>query len=157
MRKSKRWNISFFACIDHVDISPIHKDWLKYLSGGRVSKDWPRLVEVSLDNDEILEARYSEDNIIYESTTDIAMDLCVETLESVKNESQFIYMVENVSESKLICKDLAILSKSILAIRDGELGPEQALLESESIYGKTLRGREYFSSANKKLQRTFGC
>ncbi len=155
MRKSKPWNISFYACVDHCDISPIYQDWQKSLNNGRVSKDWPRLVEVILHSDELLDARYSEDKVVYDGAVDIALNLCKEKLSGFKNEDDFIELLMNKEESEFFHGSRSMLSMAVLGMRKDKLSPQKSIAQAEAYFSDKLRGREYFSDANKKLTKAF--
>ena len=142
------WNSNFYACVDHKEISPKFEGYLRFVSGGLKSEEYPRLVFRnlrSLSNVQRLLQSLDDstelDPIALESITQFGR----EELARIDSEDSLTTCLES-DDWHLYTpgKNHRLFVYASLLIICDEIEPLAALEQAESKFGYALNHKDYF-------------
>ncbi|WP_444934269.1 hypothetical protein [Microbulbifer sp. JTAC008] len=146
IRNSRSWNWGYYACIDHKVISPIYDKWLCFPQG-RYNPDYPKLIEVGLYSDELIDAKYRIGCSFDGEVAQLAYTLAEDLLSKIESYSDFKKIVNDRDEGIFFRSiDTQIFLRSFLMHVENGMPMDGALAESEKYFGKEVMKRDFFKT-----------
>ena len=144
---SSRYRRTFFACIDHQVLTPIVKKW-QTLPKGKYNPIWPKLVEIIINDNTLVEMNYSDDDNYYESGIAHAMQLADKTLDGINNDNDLFEAIldKNYNEYYPNCvhDQIKVLCVGIISSAEDFTGLKTEIQNAESYFGIELQKKSCF-------------
>jgi hypothetical protein len=142
---SRKWRRTFFACIDHDLLTPIVKRW-QGLPNKKYNPIWPKLVEVIVDDDTLIEMNYSYDSDFYHRGIGHALKLAERKLQHIgTDEDLFTAILDkefNTVYPNIVHDHMKILCTGIITSAQEKLSFEAAFEKSEAFFEKKLNKKD---------------
>lgn len=142
---SKKWRRTFFACVDHAVITPIYEKW-KILPNSRRNPASPRLLEVIVDDDALVEKNYSEVDSEYESGFIHAKGLADKLLSRISSEKDLFNLIMdkefNWAYPNIVHNDVRVLAGAVIISLEQDTPVNEAILKSEEHFDRTLAKKD---------------
>lgn len=138
---SKKWRRTFFACIDHEIISPVIERW-RLLRDKKKNPLAPKLFEVIVGDDVIVESNYSDDDSKYKNGCVHAEKLVVDLLSLIKSENDLFALLMdkdyNWAYPNLVSNDLKVMAGAVIFSVTEKLEISEAIGCSEKYFSREL-------------------